>query len=53
MNSEKEKEIENLREMVNNISERLPYADGQAYYQDLDRIAELNTLIKELQEGEE
>lgn len=41
--------IDTLRKEAYNVRDRLEFADGQAYYQELDRLAEINTRIKELQ----
>jgi hypothetical protein len=41
--------IEKLREDAQDIRFRLEYAEGQAYYQELDSLAEINTRIKQLQ----
>lgn len=40
--------IKDLREFRDGLLERLPYADGQAYYNDKDRIKELGEDISEL-----
>ena len=43
------KKIEDLRDEAAWVRDRLEYDDGQAYYEKLDRLAEINTLIKQLQ----
>jgi hypothetical protein len=40
--------IESLQDEAAWVRDRLEYDDGQAYYEKLDRLAELNTRIKEL-----
>ena len=43
------KKIEDLRDEAAWVRDRLENDDGQAYYEKLDRLAEINTLIKQLQ----
>ena len=43
------KKIDDLRKEAYSVRDRLEFAEGQAYYQELDRLAEINTLIKQLQ----
>ena len=50
MNTLKEDKIKALKSSIERIEEVLPYADGQAYYQDLREIDRLRAQIKELQE---
>ena len=40
--------VANLREKSTKVRDRLEYAEGQAYYDELDSLAEMNTLIKNL-----
>ena len=40
--------VANLRERSVKVRDRLEYAEGQAYYDELDSLAEMNTLIKNL-----
>lgn len=48
----KSEQIESIKRLMENIEIRLPYADGSAYYNDLERLRELRAELKEL-EGEE
>lgn len=43
------RKIEDLRDEAAWVRDRLENDDGQAYYEKLDRLAEINTLIKQLQ----
>lgn len=40
--------IERLEKEIKSLERCLPYADGQAYYSDKRRIAELKDLLKKL-----
>jgi hypothetical protein len=40
--------VANLREQSTKVRDRLEYAEGQAYYDKLDSLTEINTHIKNL-----
>lgn len=48
----KAEQIETIKSRMENIETYLQYADGPAYYNDLERLRELRAELKEL-EGEE
>ena len=48
--SELEERIEIIRRIIDNKTERLPYADGPAYYNDLEEIGRLTKELAELRE---
>ena len=48
----KSEQIESIKRLIENIETYLQYADGPAYYNDLERLRELRAELKEL-EGEE
>ena len=48
----KAEQIESIKSRMENIETYLQYADGSAYYNDLERLRELRAELKEL-EGEE
>ena len=48
----KAEQIESIKRLMENIETYLQYADGSAYYNDLERLRELRAELKEL-EGEE
>jgi hypothetical protein len=43
-----EKRIEGLKNQISSLQEYLPYADGQAYYQDKNRIVDCQNQIKKI-----
>lgn len=47
----KSEQIESIKRLMEDIEIRLPYADGPAYYNDLERLRDLRAELKEL-EGE-
>jgi hypothetical protein len=49
----KSEEIESIKRLMEDIEIRLPYADGSAYYNDLERLRDLRAELKELEENEE
>ena len=48
----KTEQIESIKRLMENIETYLQYADGSAYYNDLERLRELRAELKVL-EGEE
>lgn len=50
MNITKEDKIKALKSSIERIEEVLPYADGQAYYQDLREIDRLREQIRNLEQ---
>jgi hypothetical protein len=48
----KSEQIESIKRLMEEIETYLKYADGQAYYNDLERLRDLRAELKEL-EGEE
>ena len=48
----KAEQIESIKRLIENIETYLQYADGSAYYNDLERLRELRAELKVL-EGEE
>ena len=48
----KSEQIEAIKRLMENIETYLQYADGSAYYNDLERLRELRAELKVL-EGEE
>jgi len=46
----KAEQIESVKLLIENIETYLPYADGPAYYNDLERLRELRAELKELGE---
>ena len=48
----KSEQIESIKRLMENIETYLQYADGSAYYNDLERLRELRAELKVL-EGEE
>ena len=48
----KAEQIESIQSLMENIEIRLPYADGSAYYNDLERLRELRAELKELEREE-
>jgi len=49
----KSEEIESIKNLIEYIKIRLPYADGSAYYNDLARLRELRAELKALEESEQ
>lgn len=45
----KAEQIESIKNLIEYIEIRLPYADGSAYYNDLERLRELRAELKELE----
>ena len=45
-----EERIYNIKESIRCLRECLPYADGQAYYQDLEELGKLTRELAELRE---
>ena len=45
-------QIRHLKTLIADLSERLPYADGQAYYDDKRKIQELTAELLELERQE-
>lgn len=46
----KAEQIESIKRLMENIETYLQYADGSAYYNDLERLRELRAELKELEE---
>lgn len=46
----KTEQIESIKRLMENIETYLQYADGPAYYNDLERLRELRAELKELEE---
>lgn len=46
----KTEQIESIKRLMENIETYLHYADGPAYYNDLERLRELRAELKELEE---
>lgn len=44
----KEQQIESINLQIKDLSERLPFAEGQQYNTDLAKIAELRAKLREL-----
>jgi hypothetical protein len=51
--SKTERRIESIKRSIEDIETYLQYADGPAYYNDLERLRELRAELKELEENEE
>ena len=49
----KSEQIEAIKRLMENIETYLQYADGPAYYNDLERLRDLRAELKELEENEE
>lgn len=49
----KAEQIKAIKRLIENIETYLPYADGSAYYNDLERLRELRAELEELEENEE
>lgn len=45
-----QEEIQQIKNLMENIEIRLPYADGPAYYNDLERLRELRKELKVLED---
>jgi len=52
MPNKNQKQINALKVRIQSLQERLPYADGGAYYQDKQRISELKRELVALQTQE-
>jgi len=48
----KAEQIESIQRLMEDIEIRLPYADGPAYYNDLERLRDLQAELKALEESE-
>ena len=48
----KAEQIESIKRLIENIETYLQYADGSAYYNDLERLRELRAELKELEREE-
>lgn len=48
----KAEQIESIKRLMENIETYLQYADGSAYYNDLERLRELRAELKELEREE-
>ena len=46
-------QIEAIKRLMENIEIRLPYADGPAYYNDLERLRDLRDELKELESNDD